>query len=896
MAIDVNQHDVIRGLFSGMAPASSESPVAFMRRSSQVSGMLLMERRIRNKQLLDSMKAQNKELKGISKSTGDGLGLVDLVLARYTTKMLNSSFRLGARGIGYLGAGSAVLLRGIPALTGKIFSGVFGGIAESVRLNVLYVSRVGIPSLTKIPGLGPMLSKGGLLMSLSGMVSSSLALGKKLISPALLGKLFWPLTAAYSLYLGVNAYKGADKILGKPVNSMFKRMQVGITETLNGLLFGLPDRLAKHFGAEGFSKWIDGGVQRLGAIVTQDIPAYLKKTTYQILSGLRTHWNNFDLGNALAEVKDWIRNSILSLGAYIGSGILNTFKDVANTVSISSGRHGYRGSIPPKPSSGVYMPNQDEDKASSLIQLRSSRLVPLIRSGAITAEAAVSIPRTLTVDSMQKDEDGRIITNKASITGGMPNKAVDWFNKGNEAMQVYGQSLATSHASETVVAIAPTQQGITDGLLTSFSDAFNSDWLDTMSGFLGNIPEILKKQSASILNSQNMATIGNIMAGNAPSFDMAGAMQGIGAPVQQMETMPGSVPYQGDMPNAPIQTNPILRKSAEGRYRGGELGDGVSYTTSVNSSASSNPTKREVTDAMLSTGADPKFVAAITGNVDVENPKWDPKNEHSDPSRSNPSQRAAGLVQWDQHRTNNLKSYAAEKGLDPLDAKTQGLFALEEANPKSKYRDAGAVKAARIIAQNPNMTAGEAASTYMMKSERPAASAANATMARRMAAAERNYSDIQQKEKVVEAPVVSRPKMGSNSAYPRDLSTYQGVAYGGMKPLYTPMSPPSAPMDSNIPELDSRGNVNLGYTGQTTSSPVKMASQVPNVRMASDAVPLDLKKEVDRAVVMQQANQPKSVHDGPDRKKELDRTKDDNAEDLEELSMLLYEDVGQQSA
>lgn len=900
MGIETNQHDVIKGLFAGSSVMSTSSPAGFIKESATASTSLLLERQIRNKRLIEALKNQSKELKGISKNTGNGLGLVDLVLARYATKVLNGTFRLGVRGSVALGGGAAVLLRGLPALTGKIFSGVFGGIAEAIRFNILYLTRVGIPSLAKVPGLGTLLSKGGLLLGISKMLSGTLALGKKLISPSLLGKIFWPLTAAYTLYLGVNGYKDADKVLGKPVTGMFKRIQVGITESLNGLLFGLPNKMAQYFGAEGFSRWVEGGINKLGVMVTQDIPAYLKSTTYSILSGLRTRWNNFNVGNALNDVKTWIVDSISALGAYLGSGIMNVFGDIANTVksiSVSNGNSSkYRSQIPPKPSSKMYIPNQDEDKASSLYNRRNAAITPLIRTGAISVGAAGNIPHLLTSDNMPKDSLGRIITSNASVMGDMPNKAVDWFNKGNETMQVYGQALATSHAAETVTSIAPTQTSIVDGMTQSFSEMFNKDWLETMSGFLGNIPELMKKQMKDMFNAKNMATIGNIMSGNAPSFDMAGAMQGMGAPVTQRDRMPGSVPYQGIMPNAPVQ-NPIIRRPAGGRYRGGELADGVDLTTSAYTSVSKNVTKREVTDAMLATGADPRLVAGITGNIDIENPKWDARNEQADPSRSNPGQRAAGLVQWDQSRTRNLKAFAAERGLDPNDAKTQGLFALEEANPKSKYVDRGAASAARQILQNPNISAGEAAAIYMQKSERPAAWAANSTMARRMAAAERNYADIKQQEIVATQAVVDKPKVGSTSAYTKPGISYEGVAYGGMKSAYMPIpaSPTYVPEMPTAPQLDSRGNVNLGYTPQANGNNVKMASQTSNVRIESDATPVDLKEEVNRAIIMQQANQPTSVHDGPKKKKRLDITKDDDAsEDLAELSMLLHEDVGQQ--
>lgn len=573
-----DQHASIRNLFSGNSASPTTSPVAFMEKTSSNLENLLSEEAKSNTSLQRILHLNTKLLKDIKKGTSNHLSFSDLILSRYVGNIFSKALGLASAGLGAVLSGS-ILRSGFNVFksgTAKLFSwaykGILGGLATSIRGGINLVSRAGKPLMAVAGSVVSFFSSGGFISKIGGMMGSLAGLAPLLkggvkFAGKLFGKLLWPITALFSAYEAFQGYRNADNILGQPIKSKLRKMQVGLTEALNGVLFGLPDRIARYFGAESFSRAVDNGVQRLGVIVTQELPVFFKEKFNSLLMTLRTKWEEIDVVKELKDFTQYIKDGLVGLGAYT----VKSFKDMFNYLStelvgmvdqlrsykgLGERNFNNRGELRSR-----YM-GQDEDKRNSLFERRNGAMSATLRNffstpgNSVPAETLMKMPEAAAESIVRQQAIAKVNAQEASKD--MSAKQRSWFESGLYTMEKAGSAIANT----TVAGVSATMSGVSsalpDVLTDTFKSAVDGAWTKELKDVLGKLPELMKKQMNDMFNAHNMSTIGNIMSGNAPSFDMSGAMQGIGAPVTQSPTMPG-MPI-GSSPNDTPRVAGVARK------------------------------------------------------------------------------------------------------------------------------------------------------------------------------------------------------------------------------------------------------------------------------------------------------------------------------------------------
>jgi hypothetical protein len=104
---------------------------------------------------------------------------------------------------------------------------------------------------------------GGLLGKLFGGVAGRGALKVLGFGGRLAGKLALPVAAGLALADGVNGVRHSDELLGRKSTNLDK-IGVGVTEAVNGALFGLPDLISKKVFGVGFSRGINALLSDIG--------------------------------------------------------------------------------------------------------------------------------------------------------------------------------------------------------------------------------------------------------------------------------------------------------------------------------------------------------------------------------------------------------------------------------------------------------------------------------------------------------------------------------------------------------------------------------------------------------------------------------------------------------
>jgi hypothetical protein len=549
-----DQHAAIRNMFAGGNAASTNSPISFMEKTSTNLEKLLNEEMQNNESLRRVLSINTKLLKDIKKERGSGLSFSDLILSRYVGNIFSGALRLTGVGLAavmsgsFLRSGISTFTKGAGGLLKWFFRGALGGIASSLKLGMGLVARAGKPLVNLTSGIMSFFKSGGFLSKMGDVFKSASGLlpilkGGAGFATKIFSKLLWPITAVFAMYEAFNGYNNADSILGKPIDSKLKRMQVGLTEVVNGLLFGLPNMVAQYFGASSFSSAVDNGIQRLGVIVTEELPAFFKEKIHNLLTWLRTKWEEIDVGEALSGFKDFIKNGLISLGARLSTAFGSmfdyllgkpTYYNTAPALNYGKSKEQYGPAYNrPKLSMTPSSVREDSYKGSSAT-LRNYMTEP----GSILPARVIMDMSAATAESLLQREATET-RNLNSVSEGMSTKEKSWFKAGLDAMKDAGTTVATSTAAGLSSTMSGLSEALPEGLTGVFKEAVEGSWTSELKAMLYKIPELLKQQAETVLNPTNMDTVTNILTGKAPSFDMSGAVQGIGAPVTTTERMPG---------------------------------------------------------------------------------------------------------------------------------------------------------------------------------------------------------------------------------------------------------------------------------------------------------------------------------------------------------------------
>lgn len=174
-------------------------------------------------------------------------------------------------------------------------------------------------------------------------------------------------------------------------------------------------------------------------------------------------------------------------------------------------------------------------------------------------------------------------------------------------------------------------------------------------------------------------------------------------------------------------------------------GDGVPAVPSITPAAPAGPAAgaslngdktekaRAVYDGLIKRGLSPVLAAGMTGNIDAES--------SFNSGAIGDSGTAFGYHQARADRSDNLRSIASAKGVDWRDHDAQ----LDNIAAEFGGKDAGMVKAKRLIEADPNMTPEKAAEIIARYGERPAASALAESLPRRTGTAAQVYTQFGQR-------------------------------------------------------------------------------------------------------------------------------------------------------
>lgn len=328
-------HREIRNMFSGGAASATNSPLAFMERTSSATEELLSEQIRSNKKLARSVTLQTDLLKKLLKSgVGGGKQGIFTTLAEASLfkKIFNKVF-LGAAAVFGFGA----------SFTKDIFAWIkggnkalgFGGKTLSKGMELL--KRAGKPMISTFTQITSFLNKTGFMKTLVQLSSKLTKLSPLLkyagIAVRGLGKLALPLTALMGALDGIDGFMNASKILGKGGEvGIYRRLQAAQSTILNGLLLGIPDYLTKKFlGGRTYAQMIDDvGLSFADNFKTFTLTfsKFLGTGVKRFKSEFTNAWENAKLSETFETLSEVIKENVLWLGIRLNKGIWSFLKDI----------------------------------------------------------------------------------------------------------------------------------------------------------------------------------------------------------------------------------------------------------------------------------------------------------------------------------------------------------------------------------------------------------------------------------------------------------------------------------------------------------------------------------------------------------------------------------------
>lgn len=758
-------HDQLKSVFSSGSAAATNSPLAFMEKTSSATAQLLKEQMSANDNILKALHVQNKLLTKILKVDKGG-GLLDTITDVMVYKSLAKYLGAGAIGAGVTGVfkagGSLVgksvnlLKAGVTAIFTKTTGFVTTHISNFLREGMKMLSNVGKPFMNGISKLTALATTGGLLQKaadLGGLITKS---GGLLLRG--LGKLAWPITALLGLLDGIGGFMAADRDLGRggKVN-LFRKIEYAKAAVVNGLLLGIPDYISKKLTGKTYGQAIDTGIMRVQNAFASYAHSFGRKFSRALATSkerLQDLWAKMPTSEDFKNISYEIRDVIFGLGGYIKSGFIGMvddikgwFKDImswrpwdqsmrSNTVSpefLDAIKPRARQTIAP-PSVGTY------GRDSYYGPAYSNRERP--RAMAPVQSAPQAIARSQPANSMPpmtapSNNASEVATNALlrmqtltpqQIADKVPQVVKDVVTTGTAVLINMSAAMARTYAEQAKQQADKTGEvagvSMAEGVVNSFTEEIKKTGI--VKDLLTKIPSMMKAQFDRLFNKENMGTLTDILTGSSGNSDMGsllgmtpndGSAGGIGTP----DYGPGKTTdnFGGPEASSPMPNRPSWWDTTKiGPQRPmGTIGslppEAYETPTGGAKDVSGASTGAQLIDTMVQAGASPVYAKAAVGNFAQES------GNNFNPNASGDNGSAYGIKQWRGVRRSNLMRFASERGLNPSDRRTQALFAVEESRDGSPYADKGAVNARKIIDSTPGMTPEAAAETFAWKDERP---------------------------------------------------------------------------------------------------------------------------------------------------------------------------------
>lgn len=761
-------HEQLKSVFSSGSAAATTSPLAFMEKTSTATQQLLKEQMNANDNILKALNVQNKLLTKLLKTgTGGGGGILDTLAEAMVLKHIAKYFGGGAIVAGVAGvfkSGGALVGKSVKLLRSSvttIFSKTTGFVTAHVsnflREGMKVLSNVGKPFLNSISKLTALATTGGLLQkaaNIGNLISKS---GGLLLRG--LGKLAWPITALLGLLDGISGFMAADKDLGRggKVN-LFRKIEYAKAAVVNGLLLGIPDFISKKLTGRSYGKAIDDGIMRVQNAFASYAHQFGRRFTRALStskSRLQDLWAKMPTSEDFKNISYEIRDVIFGLGGYIKSGFIGMvddikgwFKDIMSwrPWDQEMGRNlpsqDFMDAIKPRPRTTIIPPPSvgTYGRDSYYGTIYNNRERP--RAMAPVQAAPQAIARSQPANSMPpmtapSNNTSEVATNALlrmqtltpqQLADKVPEIVKDVVTTGTAVLINMSAAMARTYAEQAKLQADKTGEtagvSMAEGVANSFTEEIKKTGL--MKELLTKIPNMMKEQFDRLFNKENMSTLSDILTGSSGNADMSqllglpansGSAGNIGTPdygPEKTNANFGTPEPSSPMPNRPTwwDTTKIGPQRPMGTI--GSLPPEAYETPAGGSKDVSNAsTGAQLIDTMVQAGASPVYAKAAVGNFAQES------GSKFNPNASGDNGSAYGIKQWRGIRRSNLMRFAAERGLNASDRRTQALFAVEESREGSPYADKGAVNARKIIDSTPGMTPEAAAETFAWKDERP---------------------------------------------------------------------------------------------------------------------------------------------------------------------------------
>lgn len=773
-------HEQVRNLFSSGSASSTTSPLFSMEKMATSTQQLLVEQSTSNNIIVKRLDLHTKLLSKLTKNTSDNLGLTDLIMARYLpgifAKILGWGGAIGGTITGLLGVGKArallgkgvdIMQKSFRLLFSKTGTAVVGKVSQFLQTGMRILSNVAKPFTNLVSKLGSILHAGGLIKTTTA-VASKLTKFAGLIGRGI-GKLAWPLMALMAAIDGVSGFMSANKVLGKGGSvNLYRKIQYAQSSIINGLLLGIPDYISKKLTDKTFGVLLDGAVVSVGNRVSdfgKRMANNIRTALDKAMLSSRTKMD--EIRNRMPTREDWknfgteIREAVFGLGGYIKSGLLNLFDDIKGWFS---DLFSWRPWSPTTPPSGILpgkaLPQNARPRSSASPQVQPPS-VARKRNDGRNRSLGVTIPNGLPMRPINLTPNNNIPLVKSILRSSapaveanlqrQPSYIQDIVYTGASALVTVGSAAVQSQVQVSQSTTEEAGETLGDKLARSsaetFRDVLSSD--KAMTQMFGAMSEKAEKTMASLVQglfTEGMPALYSIITGNAASG--AGGNYASLGPGGFTPPDPTNYGYSSVSSPLPQSQTPSTTprpswwdQSMIGPQRPGPHIGNIppeAYVKPGDAALSSSQSiGSQMMNDMIRHGSSPKLAGAIVGNMYQENGKRD----QFDTRQLGDNGSAVGNMQWRGSRRTNLMKFAAERGLDPYDRATQAMFAVEETNSNSPYKDAGSVKAAQQINADPNMSVGEAAKVFSDLAERPNPMYAHNET--RMSAAERYFKEHQ---------------------------------------------------------------------------------------------------------------------------------------------------------
>lgn len=537
-------HEQVRNLFSKGGASATNSPLAYLEKTSTVTEQLLIEQAAANDNILKALREQSKQLRNLHKNTKDSLTFTDLILSRYVAKFLGGSVAaIGAAGAGVLGLGGTalrggvnVLRAGLPAIFAKFGTTVLGRVKDFLALGLSSLGRVGRPMLSFVQKMEGLLTTGGVLKHFVDIGARIGKLGSLAVRG--LSKLAWPITALLGVIDGIVGFMNTDKILGRKTGiwTKWRTMQ---TEVINGFFLGLPDYISKKLSGEGFSKMVDTQIRK----VNDKFQAYTSKFrmnfNYSMQTAsdrLKAMWAKLPNKEVFAKFGDEIRTTIMEVGASIKSGFHDLFTNIKGWINDALT---WRPSWFPK---GSYN-EREQGRGQPLPAPRTNRLPPVVTTDkrgrvsrwdgvdqrmypggnraappTITLQQLLRAPDVYTTPTQDSEKDDFYWRDQGPMRryrNRMPREMREIIDLGTDSMTRYGKTMVIAQnkaVQDTMETVGEeSAEGLVDRVSAEFAKFFSKS--SVITDIFGKFPQMMAQQFGRIFTGENASVLRDIVSG-----------------------------------------------------------------------------------------------------------------------------------------------------------------------------------------------------------------------------------------------------------------------------------------------------------------------------------------------------------------------------------------------